>query len=75
MAKKETVPFSKIKVGGFFRMKGEKWLLQRGKTDVGAFGQAVTGRDVGKPVWFGYYDDHDPNTQVIPVNAKIVEEN
>ena len=75
MAKKqEMVPFKKIKKGGFFRMKGEKRLMQRGKVGDDNVGQVVTGKNTGHAEYFDSYDKYTPDTLVIPVNAKIVEE-
>ena len=78
MAKKqEMVPFKKIKKGGFFRMKGKRCLMQRGRVDNDNIGQMVTGKNVGHVRYFGdinNFNDFNADILVIPVNAKIVEE-
>jgi len=66
MSQKKTVPFSKIKKGEFFRLKGEKTLYQRGCGRFADMAQCVTGRNCGKAI-------NKSITPVVPVNAKIVE--
>ena len=70
--KTNKVPFSKIKPGAFFRIKG-KTLYQRGKGDYGNIGQVVTGPKIGdtEEVSIAAFS---LNTPVTPVNATIVEE-
>lgn len=68
MAKVQKVSFSKIKRGKFFRFPGRKTLWQKGNSAC-IDAQVVSGRNVGK----GRFSI-EPNTPVIPVNAKIVEE-
>ena len=67
----EKVPFSKIKKGEFFRVKG-KALYQRGRGSCDDIRQYVTGPKTGQ------CRDSDKgltsSTLVTPVNAKIVEE-
>ncbi len=65
------VPFSQIKPGGFFRIKG-KTLYQRGRGN-SSIGQIVTGPKTGIGKFFNG-DGFESNTPVTPVNAKIVEE-
>ena len=75
MAKKqEMVPFKKIKKGGFFRIKRGGCLMQRGKVGDDNVGQVVTGKNTGHAKYFDGYDKYTPDTLVIPVNAKIIEE-
>ena len=58
------VSFSRIKKGGFFRMRG-KVLYQKIDNE---YGQQVTGRDIGTMPYLNL------DVFVIPVNAKIVME-
>jgi hypothetical protein len=60
------VPFSKIKPGSFFRVKG-KALCQRRRDDHSSY-QYVTGARTGSVEW------PSPIALVTPVNASIVEE-
>jgi len=61
--KSNKVPFSEIKPGEFFRIKG-KTLYQRCR---GIWAQVVTGEDIGAI-------RSDIPATVTPVNASIVEE-
>lgn len=69
----EKVPFSKIKPGGFFRMKGRKALYQRGKAySVTDLGQIVAGPKIGTCLDSSGGLTRD--TLVTPINARIVED-
>ncbi|MEN6534514.1 MAG: hypothetical protein ABFD89_12675 [Bryobacteraceae bacterium] len=66
----EKIPFSKIKPGTFFRMKG-KTLYQRGRGSVG-LSQIVSGPRTGQAQFFDDGEIYPLNTPVTPVNARIV---
>lgn len=74
MAKEqEMLPYKKIKRGEFFRMKGQKQLLQKGVACGSGIGQVLSGRYVGHCKFFDT-GNCGGDTLVIPVNARIVEE-
>lgn len=65
------VPFSKIKPGGFFRMKG-RTLYQRSRK-IPHFAQVVSGPKTGSVKTFsGFKPGSSAGTPVTPVNARIV---